>query len=146
VILALVGHHASPHRFDFPDYQALVEHRQNHANGNLGLWVATGDHAWIEGFGEHIYRVELAGRMRDITVGKLQRLPREAPWYQMRRDQLIAEGITCLRVIESDGRSDMAIVVDFDAISRFERIDGRDLQISLPARAPTIGITTDYSP
>lgn len=127
MLQTIVGFHASPHRFERPDYAMIRANRVNHANGHLGLWVASGDNAWVRKFGGHLYRLELEGRVQDLPIETLSRWSREEPgWYGTQRKQLLDEGVAYLRVVEQDGRSDMGIVIDLDAICRFEIVSEPD--------------------
>lgn len=132
----MLTYHASPHLFEFPDYDLVCANRENHANGNLGLWVSMSPD-WISGFGSNIYSLEVSGITKDLPLKTLSQWDKDSPndpdFYSNMRQSLLNEGVTFLRLVEIDGRSDMGIVIDFKAISSFKRIN----QLA-PAPTPTI--------
>ena len=117
--------HASPNTFAFPDYALLTTNQLNHDNGLLGLWVAT-ESDWIESFGTHVYAVEITGNSQDLTLSQLvdwDRKKNDPAFYRSQRQAYLDQGIDFLRLIETDGRSAMGIVLNFDAISAFQPMD-----------------------
>lgn len=117
--------HASKHIFETPDYELLATNRSGHENGLLGLWVAKSKE-WIQGFGPHIYELEIIGECLEITVEQLRSWGRECEgnpggWLR-KRGELLSDGIDYLKVVEFGGRVDMAIVINFTSIRQFDRI------------------------
>ena len=122
--------HASKHAYEAPDYDFLAANRENHQNGLLGLWVSAKSD-WITGFGEHVYAVEFDGESIDLTVGELMQWSRatDDDFYVQKRNELLAQGVTYIRLIEQDGRSEMGVVVNFSAIQKFQPITARTIEI-----------------
>lgn len=128
----LTLYHASPHLFGKPSYDALVQNRLNHANGNLGLWFSTSV-AWISGFGNNVYSFQIANESLkngiDISIGNLKEMDNlffEEKDYQEKRIELISQGYQFIRIIENNGRFDMGIVLDFDIIYNFGLIKDKN--------------------
>jgi hypothetical protein len=122
--------HASKHAYEAPDYDFLAANRENHQNGLLGLWVSAKSD-WITGFGEHVYAVEFDGESIDLTVAELMQWSRQTDddFYVQKRNELLAQGVTYIRLIEQDGRSEMGVVVNFSAIQKFQPITARTIEI-----------------
>lgn len=119
--VSLTMYHASKHRFDFPVYEQLLANQENHANGALGLWVSR-KADWIRSFGGHIYEVHFSGRLYECTVSQLRSMSEHhstQPFYIEKRQALLKEGFAYLQLQEHDGRSEMGVVLDFDAIESF---------------------------
>lgn len=119
-------YHASHHEFDFPDYEKMVCNKTGHDNGLLGLWVSVKSD-WIEGFGPKVYEMDIEGTSKDLSITQLHRWAfdhaDDPDFYRGLRQQLLAEGVAYLRLVESDGRSEMGVIVDFDVIQDFRRMD-----------------------
>lgn len=116
--------HATAHDFDFPDYEKIKVNMTGHANGMLGLWVGVAND-WIQGFGSNTYRIELKDpKVEDLSLAQLSAWSKQDhDFHQARREEYLARGIDYLRLVEQDGRSDMGIVVNFDAIDVFTRLN-----------------------
>lgn len=117
--------HASKHEFDFPDYDQITSNMTGHANGMLGLWVAV-KNDWIESFGGVLYEVDLKDPVvRDVTIDELSSWSHhDEEYHKDLRDKYILDGVDFLRLVETDGRSAMGVVVNFDAIESFSRMNG----------------------
>ncbi len=116
--------HASKHSFSAPDLELLAKNREGHANGALGLWVAKKSD-WIEGFGEHLYEVRIKGTIEDLSIEELSKWANQssdADFYEFKRSALMARGVQYLRLAESDGRSEMGVLLDFGAIECFQSV------------------------
>lgn len=124
----ITAYHASPYVFTFPSYDDLVRNRQNHLNGNLGLWCAFKNN-WISGFGQNVYRVVLTDRAVkfDLTVEQLSQYSRtsvnDPQFFSQYRTRKIADGYQYLNIVEHDGSIGMIVVMDFDCIEDFHRIN-----------------------
>lgn len=122
--------HASKHEFDFPDIGHSAANRENHANGALGLWVAT-QPDWIGEFGPHLYEVRVTGKVLDVPIDQFSRwggrygVDARDDYFAQRRQELLEAGVSYIRVVELDGRSDMGVVVDLAAIEQFKRLQGQ---------------------
>lgn len=116
----LVMFHASKHQFDFPEVEASNTHRENHANGALGLWVSR-QSDWIQGFGSNIYEVRFTGRVLDVPFEQFSKWGRgqEDRFFAARRAELLKQGIAYIRIVEMNGLSEMGVVVDLTSIDRF---------------------------
>ena len=116
--------HASKHVFDRPDHVQSERNRENHDNGALGLWVAHSPD-WIGGFGQHLYAIEFSGNAIDLPVQELAAWSRqhENGFHDAKRAELLERGVDALRVIEQDGRCEMAVIVNLQRLERFVRID-----------------------
>jgi len=117
--------HASPHEFKFPVYDLLIKNTTNHDNSVLGLWVSSRTD-WIGGFGENFYKVDIDARSIDRSVVELRQWavenPNEPYFYTEQRQRLLLDEVDYIRVVESDGRSEMGIVLNFNAIMAFIHI------------------------
>jgi hypothetical protein len=134
-------YHASPHKFEFPDYELLTKNKSNHDNGLLGLWVAT-ESDWIKGFGKNVYSLNIEGVSQNLSIQDLHAWANEADgpqFYEHMRATLMAQGIDYLRLVEIDGRSDMGIVLNFQAIGSFSDFSDTEYDRSAPQRAPAPG-------
>lgn len=126
--------HASKERYEQPCYASCHENRTNHENGNLGLWFST-DASWIKGFGSNTYQFNLDSvsetrnydlLFKDLALWNHQGF--QAEDYQEKRLELIAKGYDFIRIIESNGRFDMGIVLNFDAILNFSLIAEKQIE------------------
>lgn len=125
-------YHASNHDFDFPNYEHIVSNRTNHKNGELGLWCAF-SHQWIKGFGENIYELTYKNEnIKQISFHdfykkcNMKNAPdekEEEDFYLLWREELMKEGFDVLEIVESSGSIDMLIVLNFDAIKSFKKIN-----------------------
>lgn len=112
-------YHASPHKFIAPSPDQISANRTGHANGLLGLWAANRSD-WIANFGVNIYALSAIGTTRDITIKELQSMGSNPEDFVEKRRELLEAGCDILRLIESDGRSEMSIIVNFDVIEDFQ--------------------------
>lgn len=120
--------HASRHSFEFPDYEKICSNRTGHENGDLGLWVANKSD-WIDGFGGYVYEVDFEGVSKDLSIHELSKWAcltdgsaENSSFYRSKREEMITQGISFLRLVEDDGRSEMGIVLNFDSIKSFRQI------------------------
>lgn len=112
------------------------------ANGALGVWVYT-----VEGLagmhGRRVLRVEATpATVLDVRVPELMAWDREATtavigddgggddhaatvaWYAAKRRALLDAGVSALRVVEGDGRSMIAIILDVTTIEGVTQVSG----------------------
>lgn len=134
--------HASKHVFDIPVYEQIAVNRENHANGLLGLWVSHKSD-WIAGFGEHLYEIEFSGSVYDLTIAELASwCDNEDGFYLTKRKELLDKGFSYMRLIESDGRSEMGVIINFNSIqsciNRAEMNSKRDADSLLNKKSVTI--------
>lgn len=107
--------HASDTQLQMLNYEALLQNIKNHDNGALGLWCAF-DSQWIKPFGCKMYELEVSGSFYDMTIHELAKYNRDGlsrEDYTARRNELISQGFDYIRLLESDGRCDMIILLDF---------------------------------
>lgn len=130
-----VAHHATSHTFKFPVYEKLLNNITNHANGALGLWCATNNPDWIQGFGGNVYEVEyddsnvlmmdfsdFSSMCRDTPVVPDDNNDNPRQYFIDKRQEYIDEGYTVLAIVEGHGGVDMLIILDMDCITRFEEL------------------------
>lgn len=118
-------YHATDSVIASPFYDDLYDSvlsKGSHPNGVLGLWVSNSP-TWLKGFGSNLYALDIEGTSEDLPIEELSKLsnPRldhedAVEFHAAYRFQLLRRGIQYCKVIETDGRSDMAIVCDFSAI------------------------------
>jgi hypothetical protein len=115
--------HATPHDFDFPDYEKIRGNMTGHANGMLGLWVGV-ESDWIEGFGSTIYEIELQNpNVEELSICQLAAWCRhDHEFHEARRLEYLNRGVDYVRLVEQDGRSDMGILVNFAVIASFQKM------------------------
>ena len=107
--------HASDSDLNALDYESLLNNIKNHDNGALGLWCAF-DNVWSKPFGSKMYQVEVAGNFYNMTIDELAKYNRihySRADYTNRRNELIGQGFDYIRLLESDGRCDMVIILNF---------------------------------
>lgn len=122
----MIVYHNSPHLFDFPVYELIVQNRTNHGNGELGLWFATSN-SWQEGFGSYCYEVTLKEDTKIIHIdasefAKMCYDESHPTYYQEWRLDYMSKGhhVICLK--ERYDTVDMGIILDFGCIACFERL------------------------
>lgn len=121
----MIFYHASKHAYDFPDYNKLTKNRENHLNGNLGLWVAS-KNDWISGFGNIIYEVEIDDK--DVSIILVDHLFSWEKENDMSEDYYINLRIKLLEkyksvaFIENSGSVGMGIILDFSVIKSFKPV------------------------
>ncbi len=114
----MIVYHASKHKFSFPDYKKLVANRENHGNGNLGLWCSIRTD-WIKGFGKYTYKLDVRdAKSKTISVNQLMKFAPDNDFVK-KRDELLEQGYEVLKIMESSGSVDMIVVLDFSAIGLF---------------------------
>lgn len=128
--------HASNHEFDRPDYDKMAALMTGHPNGRLGLWIANCDD-WIHGFGRSVYEVNIDGKAQNLSIDQLSSWNNEddgnPDFYVNLRNQFLSQNIDVLHLVELNGKSEMSIVINFDAITRFELMS--EVQSPRPERA-----------
>lgn len=130
----LTCYHASKHIFNAPSYEKCISNRENHSNGNLGLWFSV-EASWIQDFGSNIYQFELFDRTGsqgiELPFDKLLEWNKrgfDTNAYQDKRLELIAAGFDFIKIIESRGTFDMGIVLNFESIVDYTRVSGKSMQ------------------
>lgn len=115
--------HGSPSRFSTPNHVMMARNRQGHTNGALGLWV-TEDLTLARRFGVHTYRLEVVGNCQQVGIDELARLNSKLAYseedYVRMRQQFVDNGISMIDVVELSGKSHMAVVLDLNAVIKFE--------------------------
>ena len=118
----MIGYHNSKHKFSKPCYEMVKKNRENHGNGELGLWYST-TNDWQKGFGGICYTFEVLGKELRLPFKVFQDLcySEDSPtFYEDQRNQWLKEGYAFLSIIEQNGREAMGIVLDFGAITYWE--------------------------
>lgn len=129
-MISMMGYHASPFEFKFPDLHKAKDARFSngpHNNGGLGLWIDFDPRAsYLHNFGKYLYSVEMRVlkdyRVANTTIGSLSRL-RDQQDIDEYRDSLLEDGIAVLRIVEGDGSICQAIVINFLEIRVFKLVD-----------------------
>ncbi|MCP4989204.1 MAG: hypothetical protein GY928_25045 [Colwellia sp.] len=124
VEVSMIGYHNSKHTFDKPCYEMIKKNRENHGNGNLGLWYST-TNSWQKGFGGVGYKLEVIGKELRMDFKDFQKLcyGREGvAFFIEQRDVWLSEGYSYLSIIEHSGINAMGIVLDLDAIVSWEKL------------------------
>lgn len=66
----------------------------------------------------------MENRSIDLSVSQLHQWSEknegDAEFYAKKRRELLAQGFSYIRLVESGGESDMGVVIDFDAIKSFK--------------------------
>lgn len=127
--------HSSDHVFAAPDHAKAREvrrarhpHDSRHENGDLGFWVSLRDTGTNhDGFGRHLYEMELwlpSGRAAQMPISQLMKLVTPEQ-IESTRQRLQTARIAALLLLESDGRTDQAIIVDTTVIRSFRLVSSR---------------------
>jgi hypothetical protein len=114
--------HKTSSKIYVPDYDKLLVSISNHGNGALGLWYANEDKEWAGGFGSNVYEFGIKNpKPYNMTVTELRGLGRNGlvDEFTRYRNMLMKENFNYIKIIESDGRCDMGVVLDFNAIVKW---------------------------
>ena len=117
--LIIKGFHATSHELKELNYDTLLSHRTNHANGALGLWCAFSSD-WIKGFGDKTYEVTVEGSCYNMTIKDLSQLANTfhgADEYTKKRAELLDQGYSFIKLLEKDGSCEIFVVLDFTKAS-----------------------------
>lgn len=127
--------HSSDSVFAAPDHAKAREvrlarppHDSRHDNGDLGFWVSLRDIGTNhDGFGRHLYEMELwlpSGRAMPMTINQLRKLA-TLEQIERARQHLQTARIAALLLLENDGRTDQAIIIDTTVIRSFRLVSSR---------------------
>lgn len=121
-------YHASPYKYDFPDYENLLKGLRlgdRHFNGALGLWCAI-KNDWIVGFGKNMYKIDFDDSNQKMISAydfacMCKKREKESDYVDW-RNELISKGYTVLALVEKNDEIEMLIILDFNAIKNFIKI------------------------
>lgn len=123
------GWHSTPYKFEGKlTAETARQRRQNHPNGELGLWLTIVEDHWsIRRYGGNLYQVELSpdNITGVMTITELMGWAREfhtTEDYKQKRQQLVSAGLDILLVKESNDELIQGIVLNYDVIRSYEKV------------------------